>query len=948
MRLPRTPLLGRLTGPDTPCVVLVEAPAGYGKSWLLRRAAGDGVTRLRGVVPLTRPEGTLVIDDAHLLDPDGIERLVELIEDAEPGDSSRRLFIAGRLLPDEVLEVASLADALVIDTHAMSVTPDEVEDEELGAPAEPAAQVIEAASGCVRIIATSLEQSHRLGGADPVALAARLVRAMSSEALQRLEGRDAAAIGLLARVPGLDRSLLDRLGGPGFVARSLAAGVPLRRQPIGGLELAMADAFRAIPVERSSAQDLAAALFERGWVIEAANLLLDVGEHHAATRLVMDLSESITDTVESQTLLNLLARLGPATEREPLLLLRRAAATRGIGRLDAAARDVDRAVTLAAAGDPVVRRRVSVEAARAHLDDGRQAEAAQMAKQALLDLGDGEERTFARAYEVLAECGATSDARHDLQRAAECYRIAAAAWEGCGEHGRARACRRDLAVAALVPLGRYDEALAHLSQLQSDTGLTDAERSITTLYEGFVLVNANRLESAESRFVRALDLGYVQENPRLVAAAAWGQALVASRRDDLQTVLRWISAAENTALSSDDDTAGVPFLCDMTMILGALGELERAERYYVRAAARRSVYPDQIRSTGFMLDCRKGKLGDLESALRCTSPAEWWRVKLLAAYAAACNGDVDTARRLAAEGHDELVALGFSDPESMGEARLTRRLHEMLTRPAAPVVPESEPVTPMRRRTTASAPSGLRLTVIGEPMTVVDGDEHTIVPNGNPQRLVGVVVASGGSATFDQLGESIWPGEDVETSRTRLRNVLLRLRRAVGDVIVRSGSGVRLAPGVSCDLLEFERLAADALSSARADPDLAGRLAHDAIDAGDGRVFVDFEYDEWAVSARRSAEQQLIGLFDLLSVQAEDADDLPLAQSLAERALRLDRYTDSRYVRLAELLTLQDRVAAAIAVLDDAAEVAREMGGALPSSARHRRQELVRGKAAGA
>ena len=68
-----------------------------------------------------------------------------------------------------------------------------------------------------------------------------------------------------------------------------------------------------------------------------------------------------------------------------------------------------------------------------------------------------------------------------------------------------------------------------------------------------------------------------------------------------------------------------------------------------------------------------------------------------------------------------------------------------------------------------------------------------------------------------------------------------------------------------------------------------------------------------------SVEQQLIGLLDLLSVQAEDAGDLPAAQALAERALRLDRYTDSRYVRLAELLTMQNRVAAAIAVLDDAA-----------------------------
>ena len=83
-------------------------------------------------------------------------------------------------------------------------------------------------------------------------------------------------------------------------------------------------------------------------------------------------------------------------------------------------------------------------------------------------------------------------------------------------------------------------------------------------------------------------------------------------------------------------------------------------------------------------------------------------------------------------------------------------------------------------------------------------------------------------------------------------------------------------------------------------------------------MFVDFEYDDWAVVARRRLDQQRISLLDLLSVQAEDNGDLAAAQALAERALRLDRYTDSRYVRLAELLTMQDRMAAAMAVLEDA------------------------------
>jgi DNA-binding SARP family transcriptional activator len=220
--------------------------------------------------------------------------------------------------------------------------------------------------------------------------------------------------------------------------------------------------------------------------------------------------------------------------------------------------------------------------------------------------------------------------------------------------------------------------------------------------------------------------------------------------------------------------------------------------------------------------------------------------------------------------------------------------------------------------------------------------QDAVIPPGNPQRLVGVVAAYGGSATLDQISEAMWPGDPVEASRARLRNVLMRLRRVGGEILVRSGPGVRFAPGVHCDFQEFERRAKDATAAARADPELAGRLAAEALALADGTAFADFEYEEWVIQARRSMEQQQIGLLDLLSVQAEDAGDYAAAQAYAERALRLDRYSDSRYVRLSELLAMQDRVAAAIAVLDDAAEVARELGGGAPSALRQRRTELVR------
>jgi DNA-binding SARP family transcriptional activator len=337
-----------------------------------------------------------------------------------------------------------------------------------------------------------------------------------------------------------------------------------------------------------------------------------------------------------------------------------------------------------------------------------------------------------------------------------------------------------------------------------------------------------------------------------------------------------------------------------------------------------------------MLDCRRGVLGDYEAAASQTTPAAIWQLKLVTAYALAANGRTQDARSMLEEASRELLALGYGDFASLGERRVHEALLGLLHEGAATGVSDVPPPA------APAAPVGRRLLVMGCPISVQDESGVAIVPAGNPQRLVGVVVASGGSVSLDQVSDAIWPGDDVEASRSRLRNVLLRLRRAVGDVIVRSGNGLRLASGLSCDLHDFERKAGDALSTARADPDLAGELATIAVAEGDLPVFVDFEYDEWAVSARRRVEQQLISLLDLLSVQAEDAGDLQAAQALAERALRLDRYTDSRYVRLAELLTLQNRVAAAMAVLDDAAAVARELGDGTPRATKHRRDELLR------
>jgi len=949
VRVSRTALVERLRRAGAPTVTLLEAPGGYGKSWLARRVTGPDALRLRGTLAsldIADTHRAIVVDDAHLLDGTDLDRLVELIEDAVETDDDHRILIAGRIIPDVVHHAAQFVDGTVLDSAALAVTVEELEQRDAtpgsNAPTPISRavleRVVEAADGCIHMVATALDQAGREASADAVAIAARMTRSAALVAQEQLSSPDVAMLALVARVPAIERALLDRLAGHGFIERCLVAGVPLRRLVTGELDLAVAAAFRNAAIAHAPAAELAGQLIERGRPLEAVNLLLDAGLHDRAAQRLAELGESFTDTVEPRALLALLGRLGAATDRNPALLLHRAAASRSIGQVDHAAADIDLAVELAAGSPPTLRHRVQVEAARARITEGRVDAAVRIAEQALVDLGAGEERTYARAYELLAECAASSDARTSLQQAAECYHVAAVAWDGCGEHARARATRCDLAIGVLVPLGRFDEALALFGQILDTAELSDTERSWTIVMEGFALQNANRLDSAEARFVRAADLGYVQDNPRLVASAAWGRSLVAARRGDLTAMLRWITSAENTALSDADDVLGIPFLCDAATGLGALGELDLAQRYLDRAVHRRPLFADRVASTAFVLEARRGRLGDLDAGLRCTPPAEWWRVHLLGALVHARRGEFDSARQMLTDAEHELTALGLGDAVSLGEGRAHDELHTMLQRaPAeAAAAPRADP------RVTVAPDGGRRLCVIGEPMIVHDGETSQTIPAGNPQRLVGVVVAAGGSASFDQLSDAIWPGDPVAASRARLRNVLMRVRRVHGEIVVRSGSGVRLAAGLHCDLHEFERLAADAMSVARDDPDFAGHLAAQAIEIGTGTVFVDFEYEEWAVTARRSAEQRMLGLLDLLSVQAEDNGDLAAAQALAERALRLDRYTDSRYVRLSELLAMQNRAAAAVAVLDDAAEVARELGGALPPTVLSKRDHLVR------
>jgi DNA-binding SARP family transcriptional activator len=936
MRFPRTALLASIGDPNHH-VVLVEAPSGTGKSFLLRRGVLPGAVRVAASDVRSLLDGRIdapcvVIDDADQLSRDEISVLVDFIESA---DDDQQVIVAGRLVDEAVLEAVDMVDGLVIDAASMMISPAEVV-EATGIALPLAEKVVDLAGGNVRLLARALDRLSAAPESDVLEGIAALTRTAVTTTMSRLEPRDAAIVRLVARVVTVDRPMLDRVADDRFVQRAVLAGVPLQHESSGGLFFLGATAFVNGPLDGPAAERMASALIDRERRLEAVHLLLDAGDHPRAADEVSNLPSSTVETMEARSAIALINRFGAYAEQHPALLLLRAEAQARIGRRDRAWADVQRAEELGSSVDAPAKRRIDVEVAELRLSQGHRDEAMAIAERILAEAEPGEEHSQARACTVLAEAAVMlRDAEH-LQAAAELFATAAATWTACGEPARARICRCNLVSSALVPLGRFDEALGELHHLLSIPDLSDNERSWLVLIEGFSLFDAGREAIAGERFARAADLGQILDNPRILATAAWGRALVAARRYDLAATLQWIHVASNTGLGPADDILGVSYLCDITIALGALGEMELAKDHLARAQERPSLSPDLLECAEFITRGRTGLPGDIEVILRSTPPAQRWRVQLIGALGSARAGDLDTARALRSEAERELVSLGLGNFEALGERAAEIELNDLLQVEVA-VAARAAPQAAL-----VSSSPGRRLSVIGSPMSVTDRDGVQEVPAGNAQRLVGVVAARGGVASIDTLAEAMWPDDDLAMSRARLRNVLMRLRRGAGSVLVRTGTSIRLAADVRCDLHEFLRRAADAQSAARTDPDVGGHLAAEAVTLINGEVFADFEYEEWALAARQQVDQMMLSLLDLLSVQAEDAGDLATAQHLAERALRLDRYTDSRYIRLAELLTLQGRNAAAATVLEDASIAAREHSPMAPEVFSARRRELRR------
>ncbi len=180
----------------------------------------------------------------------------------------------------------------------------------------------------------------------------------------------------------------------------------------------------------------------------------------------------------------------------------------------------------------------------------------------------------------------------------------------------------------------------------------------------------------------------------------------------------------------------------------------------------------------------------------------------------------------------------------------------------------------------------------------------------------------------EEVIETLWPEVDPSRGRRRLRNVLSRLHRLAGPLVERRGESLSLANEVTVDARSFRDAARRALHALHniSEPSTVLPLLRDAIDLYSGHLLLDDLYETFAASVRDSLRWTWLQLLDAAALVARSANRIDEAEHYLRTALEDDRYNESRYVMLADLMLSEGRYGHAKSVVLRAASMATELG----------------------
>jgi DNA-binding SARP family transcriptional activator len=915
------------------------ANAGFSEAATTMAEAGDdasgAVDALLGALATERC--AFVIDDAHHAERDAGLLVDRLAEQLQP---QQHLVVLARRLPKGTARLRR-ADCVQLTAADLALRPDETLQLcragfglDVG-PAEVAA--LERATGGWTAAAALAGARAQRTGEDVGALAAvagdpgrpaSAVGAILAEALDTLPAGERLLLAQIGRLPLLDAALVDTATGiEGYFARALAAGIPFTPGQSQWWDLPgpVRDYLVTFAAPDPAVLRRAAAEYSRhGQLGAALQLLLASGEASAAAELLAsgDLAAiEALDVLEFQAAVDRLP--DEAVEAHPALLLNFAMSLEAAHLTDQRSEVLDWLGALAwQTGSPRLIRAIAAERASDMVRDMQYPQAEASAEQVLAAAGAGELLTRARAFSVLgrAKCWRLEpDGRRDLAALQEAERHLDRAGRLYGQLGMRIARAGVIPFIAMWIKYQRGEAAAAVELLE--TGLAQvADRprkwAYLLVWRAEISIELGRHDRCEAdvrEILRAAE--NLPHADMLRAYSHWLLAIAASHRHDAEETLeqlRLTEAHKGTWWSH----ARAEFLAEAADCLDRVGLSVLALEYLHRAQEDPQDAEPLIAMSEAALLARHGDPRVAEEKLLAApshqvAPREYWRITLLRAYAAFRHGAAD-AGTLAARAFEEAARLGLAHLPYTKEGMVTGELLGLAVETGQPAALALE-----------AAALPVSLSVLGR-FHLTRGGRPVIMTPGKGTQLLKMVAVSGGRVLADVAIEALWPETGREAGRNRLRTVLNRQRAEAGEVIIRDGGSLRLAPEVRVDLALFKAEASRALTFGRAEAAVA--VARGAIARYRGDVLPDDPYEDWAQIPRDQARRIMLDLLDLCADAAAARGDLDETRRVIELTIDLAPYDDARYLRAATALLEQGRRGAALTVVRRARAALAELG----------------------
>jgi ATP/maltotriose-dependent transcriptional regulator MalT len=971
----RDRLLGRLRSGPT---ALVEAGAGYGKSVLawqhqrdldvatafvplgppdddpavlvgsLRRALlasrlsdlaaaadvaepGAALERLLDTLAETSLPLLIVLDDAHHLRGADVAALVLRLARGLP--APHRLLVSARRVAAALEPLRALA-AVTLDTAALEFTPAEASALTAGYRGRPPSSwelrvLLEATRGWATALVLAASSSAPAAGLSRPGQDELTIAPLLDPIIGQLQPGDRDAAVQLAHLPMLSAELADLVGAEGTLHRIIAAGLPVARGPTGWSQMpGPVSAYLAAqrPLSPQAASTVAQVYLRHGEPLAAVRTLLAAALPAEAARTLAALPPGRAEDIGLATLRDLVAELPASAVREhPRVLLHLARVAEMTHRNDIrgdALAQASRIVTdQAHRADPVFRREVDAECARDLMWDERtRAQARELAGSVIGGAHPEEVTARARALDVLGRlaCWFSDDGVRPeaetllLDSARLAGRVSQRTWQA----------QALTAVAAgfYFALCRYERALDTLSEALAQLPARSLYRVTVLSFHADVLIELGRYGEAEAGIEEMREIGQAYREEWAIAYAAWAEAALASYAGDAARTVRAVLDAEAHRDVWFDQPAGVEFLACAVDYLDRVGEHAMARERLARARQRMAGTERPVRVFGSMMLGRSGDPDEAAAAIAATlaeynlEPQERWLLLLMQAYAAARRAD-PRAGTLAAAAFDLCLELGIP------EGPLRREPHV-----AQVLLPLAVAAGSRAAAALSSGPGAMSLTLLGRFEIRRDGTPLELPP-GRPAKAVRAVAAHGGRMHAEELIEILWPDTGADAGRNRLRNLLSRLRMAVGDVLVRQEENIILPYGAQSDSQLFAGQARAALAAWSAgEGSRALGLARSAVSRYAGDLLPDDRYEDWAIEPRERLRTMHVELLDMLAADAADRGDVDEAVRLLRRATECVPHDEDRFVRLARMLASQGHTGSARSTLQRARSYLAELG----------------------